>query len=301
MNPQARSGAIYAALAFTIWGLFPLYFLQVASVSPLELVLHRSLWALLVVGIALALRGRWSWLAQLRRRPREGLIHVATAALLAANWLVYVLAIQHNAVVEASLGFFINPLLSVALGVTLLHERLRRAQWVAVALAAIGVAWLTWHAGRPPWMALALAITFAIYGLLRKTSSLGPLEGLAVETALMAPFALPALVWLTAHGEGALARGDLPLIGWLLFAGPLSALPLTLFAAAARRLPLALVGLVQYLSPTLQLVLGLTVFGETFDAGKLAGFIFIWVALALVSADALRRMAPGMAARPAAG
>jgi len=157
-----------------------------------------------------------------------------------------------------------------------------------VALAAFGVAWLTWQTGRLPWVALLLAVSFAIYGLIRKTGHLGALEGLALETLLLAPLVLPALAWITAHG-GALARGDAALIGWLCLSGPLTALPLLLFAAAARRLPLATVGLMQYLSPTLQFALGVWVFHEPMQPARLAGFVCIWAALALYSADALRR------------
>ena len=184
------------------------------------------------------------------------------------------------------------------LGVTLLHERLRRAQWLAVALAAAGVAWLTWHGGRLPWVAVALAFTFGFYGLMRKTSPLGALEGLAVETLLLAPLMLPALAWWTFNHADAALRGDAALIGWMLLSGPLSALPLVLFAAGARRLPLALVGLLQYLSPTLQFLLALWVFHEPFDHARLAGFVFIWAALLLVSVDALRRPALSAGAPP---
>ncbi|MBL8325481.1 MAG: EamA family transporter RarD [Rubrivivax sp.] len=284
------AGVLYALAAFTLWGLMPLYFRQVASVPPLELILHRSLWALAFVLGLLAALGQWGWLAALRAPPRQLGLYLAGALLLAGNWLVYVLAIHAGRVVEASLGYFINPLVNVLLGVAVLHERLRRAQWLAVALATLGVLWLTWRGDRLPWMALTLAFSFGFYGLLRKTSRLGPLEGLALETLLLAPVMLPALAWLTfSGGGGAALRGDAGLVGWLVLAGPLSAIPLVLFAAAARRMPLALVGLMQYLSPTIQLVLGIWVFGEPFDGVRLVGFAFIWAALVLVSIDALWR------------
>lgn len=285
----AGAGAMYAAGAFAMWGLFPLYFREVASVPPLEMILHRSVWALVFVLAVLGVLGRWQWLAALRSPPRQLATYAAGAALLAGNWLVYVYAVQSGRVVEASLGYFINPLVNVLLGVTLLHERLRRAQWLAVALAAAGVAWLTWMGGQLPWIALTLAFSFGFYGLLRKTSRLGPLEGLALETLLLAPLVVPALLWWTVMHGGAMARGDTGLVAWLLLAGPLSSIPLVLFAAGARRMPLALVGLVQYLSPTLQLLLGVWVFHEPFDGSRLVGFVFIWSALALVSADALWR------------
>jgi chloramphenicol-sensitive protein RarD len=299
---DAASGVLYATGAFVIWGLFPLYFRAVASVSPLEVVLQRSAWSLVFVLAVLAALRRWGWLAALRSPPRQLATYAAGAVLLAANWLVYVIAVQAEHVVEASLGYFINPLVNVLLGVTLLHERLRRAQWLAVGLAATGVAWLTWQGGRLPWIALTLALTFGFYGLLRKTSRLGPLEGLALETLLIAPVVVPALVVWTLFHDGALLRGDPALIGWLLLAGPISVIPLVLFAAGARRLPLALVGLVQYVSPTLQLLLGVWVFHEPFGSGRLVGFAFIWAALALVSADALWRsgLVPRMPTLPSA-
>jgi chloramphenicol-sensitive protein RarD len=270
-----------------MWGLFPLYFRQVASVAPLEVVLHRSVWSLGFVLVLLAVRREWAWIAGLRRQPRQVGWLAFSALLIAANWLVYVHAMQTGQVVEASLGYFINPLFNVALGVLVLHERLRRTQWIALVLACAGVAWLTWTAGRLPWIALALAGLFAVYGLVRKTATVGALEGLAVETALIAPIALPVLWWWTVTHDGALARGDVALNAWLLLSGPLTALPLLLFTAGARRLRLVTVGLLQYISPTLQFALGLWVFGEPFDRARLAGFVLIWAALALYSADAV--------------
>jgi chloramphenicol-sensitive protein RarD len=285
MNP----GLLYAALAFTIWGLYPLYLLQVASVPPLELVLHRSAWSLALLLLVLAWQRRWAWLGTVRGQPRQLALFAASALLLGTNWLVYTYAVMAGRVIEASLGYFINPLVSVLLGVLVLRERLRPVQWLSVGLAAAGVLWLTLDTGRLPWMALVLACSFALYGLLRKTAGLGALEGLTLETLILAPVVLPALVWLTAAPGGAMARGDWALNGWLLFSGPLSALPLLFFAAAARRLPLATVGLVQYLSPTLQFVLGLWVFHEPMQATRLLGFGLIWAGLAVYSADALRR------------
>jgi chloramphenicol-sensitive protein RarD len=177
----------------------------------------------------------------------------------------------------------------VLLGVLVLHERLRRVQWAAVGLAALGVLWLTVQAGRPPWIALVLALSFGVYGLMRKTATLGALEGLALETLLLAPVVVPLLAWWTWTGNGAMARGDAALNGWLLLAGPLTVAPLLLFAAGARRLPLATVGLLQYISPTIQLALGIWVFDEPFDRTRLVGFVLIWSALVLVSLDGWRR------------
>ena len=281
-----QTGLIYAALAFVIWGLFPLYFQFIAQVPPLEVVLHRSAWSLLFVLALLAWQRRWAWLGESLRQPRRVALFALSALLLSVNWLVYVFAVQSGHVVEAALGYFINPLVNVLLGVLVLRERLRPLQWLAVALAACGVLWLTWQAGRLPWIALVLACSFGVYGLIRKTAPLGALEGLALENMLLAPVVLPALLWWTFNRDGVLLQGISPVLGWLLLAGPLTALPLLCFAAAARRLPLATLGMVQYLSPTLQLLLGVWVFHEPFDSQRLLGFVLIWSALALVSADA---------------
>lgn len=289
-----NSGALYALLAFGIWGLYPLYLRELASVSSLEIVLHRSAWSLVFLLGVLALLRRWAWLGTLMKSPRQMLMPLASGLLLALNWLLYVYAVQSAQVVEASLGYFINPLISVCLGVVVLRERLKRIQWVAVAFAAAGVVWLTWHTGRLPWLGLALAATFAVYGLLRKTSVLGPLEGLTLETLLIAPLVLPWLGLITWSGQGALATGSPSLVFWLVMAGPLTAVPLMMFAQAARRLKLATVGLFQYLSPSMQLAIGVVIFGEPFDGQRLAGFLLIWTGLAVYTAHslALSRRAP---------
>ena len=295
-----NSGLPYAALAFVAWGLYPLYFLKIASVPPLEVVLQRSVWSLVFVLVLLALLRRWDWLRPLAAQPRRLGLFALSALLLSVNWLVYVWAVQNGHVIEASLGYFINPLVNVLLGVLVLRERLRRAQWLAVALAAAGVLWLTLHTGRLPWIALALACSFGLYGLMRKTAPLGAIEGFALETLLLAPVVVPALAWWTFARHGVLAQGDAAQIGWILLSGPLTAVPLLLFAAGARRMKLATLGLVQYLAPTIQLLLGVWVFHEPFDGARLVGFAFIWAALAIVSADALglRLLRPAPAPPP---
>jgi chloramphenicol-sensitive protein RarD len=294
LNP----GVLYAALAFTVWGLYPLYFRLLATVSAHEVVLQRSVWSFAVIVLMLMVMRRWAWLKTLAQTPRQLWTYGASALFISANWLVYVYAVNSGHVLEASLGYFINPLFSVALGVMVLRERLRTVQWVAVAIATAGVLWLTWAAGKPPWLALAMAALFAAYGLVRKTARLGALEGLAVETALMAIVATPLLVWLTVSQGGALSRGDIPLTAWLIASGPLTVVPLLLFTAAARRLPLASVGLLQYISPSLQFVLGVWVFGEAFDTTRLVGFVLIWLALLIYSADVLRFTLPRPAPEP---
>lgn len=285
MNP----GLLYAASAFAFWGLFPLYFKLIAEVAPLEVVLHRSVWSLVLLLAVLAWQRHWAWLGQALRKPRLLAVFALSAWMLSANWLTYVYAVQSGHVIDASLGYYITPLVSVLLGVLILKERLRRVQWAAVVLAAGGVLWLTWQAGRLPWIALVLALCFGCYGLLRKTTPLGALEGLTLETLLLAPVMVPALLWWTWHRDAVFTQGDPALIGWILMSGPLTALPLLLFGAAARRIPLSMLGLMQYITPTLQLTLGVWVFNEPFDNARLTGFVLIWLALLLVSVDAIRR------------
>lgn len=286
-----QTGLLYALAAFGTWGMFPLYLQFIRTVPPFEVMLHRSTWALLVVVILLTALRRWGWLGRTLRQPRLLALFGICALLLSSNWLIYVFAVQDGRVLDASLGYFINPLVNVLLGVLVLHERLRRTQWAAVGLAGAGVLWLTVMNGALPWVALVLAGSFGLYGLLRKTAPLGPLEGLALENLLIAPLVLPALAWWTVTHGGVLAferPGDMGQFAWLLLGGPLTALPLLCFAAAARRLPLAVVGMVQYISPSLQFVLAVWVFHEPFSAGRLVGFVCIWAALALLSADAWR-------------
>jgi chloramphenicol-sensitive protein RarD len=284
-----NAGLAYAALAYTAWGLFPLYFATLAQVSALEIVLHRSLWSLAVVLLVLAALRRWSWIRPTFGDPRRLALWSLSALLLAGNWTLYVWAVLAHRVVDASLGYFINPLVSVLLGVLVLRERLNRAQWAAVALAAAGVAWLTWQAGQLPWIALTLAASFGLYGLMRKTAALGALEGLAMETLLLAPLAAALLAWWVAAGHSSVVGAGAATWGWIAFSGPLTAFTLVLFAAGARRLPLATMGLMQYISPTIQLALGIWVFQEPFSAVRLVGFALIWAALAVYSLDGWRR------------
>ncbi len=288
-------GLVYATLAYIAWGLLPLFFKQLSHVGALEVVLHRTVWALVfLLGVLWVLR-RWAWLAEVLRRPRVLVAFVLSASLLAANWLVFVWAIQNAHMLDASLGYFILPLVNVVLGFVFLHERLRIGQWLAVCVAAAGVLWLTLQTGHLPWIALVLAATFGFYGLLRKVASLGALEGLTLETLLLAPVALGVLVWGAWQGDGAVVRAfsgtasanhePLATLGWLLLAGPLTAVPLLLFAAGARRISLATLGILQYISPSLQLALGVCLYGEPFATSRALGFGLIWAALLVYSAE----------------
>jgi chloramphenicol-sensitive protein RarD len=280
-------GPLAAATAFTLWGVFPLYLKQLAHVQPLEIVLHRSLWSLVFVFALLGVLRRYAWMRPLLERPRVLATFALSALLLAGNWLLYVWAINNDRIIDASLGYFINPLLNVMLGYLVLHERPRPVQWAAIALAAIGVAWLTFAAGQLPWIGLVLAGSFGTYGLLRKTAVLGALEGLALETLLIAPLALVGVAWLTTHGGGAFGHVDRATDLWLIAGGPFTAIPLLLFAAGARRVRMATLGLLQYLGPTITFLIGVLVYHEPFDARRGVGFALIWIALVVYSGESV--------------
>jgi len=290
-----NTGILSAALAFFCWGLFPLYFHAIGEVPPLQILAHRMLWSLLFLVIVLAVRRQWAWL-RIVRQPRVFGSFVASAILLSLNWLIYIWAVNNGHVIEASLGYFITPLVNIMFGMVLLKERLRRPQWLALGVAALGVAWLTWQAGTVPWIALALAATFGGYGLLRKTAALGALEGLSFETMVLFPVAAGYVAWLSAHGQNAFFNTPSDTTRLLLVAaGPITAIPLLLFASGARRIPLSVVGLLQYLAPTLQFLLGVWLFHEAFTPDRLVGFVLIWLALALFAAEGLLNRPPAVA------
>lgn len=285
-----NTGIAQAFVAYLAWGLMPLYFQAVSNVAPFEIVLHRTLGALVFVFAVLAVLRRFEWLGPALRSPRRLLSFSVSALLLSGNWLLYVWAVNNGHVIDSSLGYFINPLVYVLLGYFVLNERPRTAQWWAIALAAGGVVWLTVQAGTLPWIALLLAGSFGIYGLMRKTATLGAVEGLALETLLLAPVAAVLLAVWTWQGGTALAAADPSTLGWLLLAGPLTAVPLLLFAAGARRIPLATLGMLQYVGPTVQFGLGLWVFREPFERARLGGFLLIWAACALYTAEGWWRL-----------
>lgn len=295
-----RRGVVYAALAYICWGLFPLYFKALHGVAPLEVLAHRVLWSLVFVALVLLVQQHWGWIAKVRREPRLLRPFIASSAVISINWFVYIWAVVNGHVVEASLGYFINPLVNVLVGYLVLKERLRAGQWAAVGLAALGVAWLTVLSGHPPWIALVLAFSFASYGLLRKTAPLGALEGLAVEASVLAPFALAGLLWAASRGQAAFPVADAGTQWLLVAAGPITAIPLLLFAAGARRIPFSLLGLLQYFGPTLQLLLGVWVFGESFEAPRAVGFGAIWLALLVYSGESWWRAVRAPAAASAA-
>ena len=286
---EDRSGLLAALSAFAIWGLLPLYLRPLAQVPAMQITAHRIVESCLLVFAWLAFKGQLGEVRAALTNANTRRRLIASTLMISINWLVYVWAVGNGHVVDASLGYFINPLVSVLMGVMLLSERLNRAQLIAVALATCGVMYLTYATGRVPWIALVLALTFGTYGLIRKVVAVDAVPGLAVETLLLLPLSLGWLIWCEIQGTGAF-RHQGPLVdGLLLGSGVVTALPLTLFAFGARRIRLSTVGLVQYVGPTLQFLGGVFVFREPFSQSRLVGFVIIWAAIGIYIADNLWR------------
>jgi chloramphenicol-sensitive protein RarD len=276
-----------AASGYLIWGLVPLYWTRLSSIDPVELIAHRHVGSLVVVLVLVMLLGQVREVWGAVRSWRLVLVHLLSGILLTVNWLVYVWGVNTGHVIETSLGYFLVPLVNIAVGRFLLHERLRRWQWVAIGLAVVGVGVMVGQVQRLPWIALVLAATFSAYGLFRKQSPLGSLTGLTMETLMLAPVAVGFLVWQHLEGRGALGRVDGGQHALLLSAGVITAVPLLLFAYGARRIRLSTLGLLQYLGPTTQFALGLLVYREPFTADRAMGFALIWAGLILYTADNL--------------
>jgi len=283
-----RTGILYGLAAYGWWGFVVVYFKWVRHVPPLELLSHRIVWSVLLLGLLVALRGRWGELRMALRNRRVLLPLLLSTCLVAANWFTFIWAVLNERVVQASLGYFINPLVNILLGFVFLHERLRRVQWVSVGLAAAGVVAMTLQLGQIPAVALILAFSFGLYGLIRKIAAVESMVGLSVETLFLLPIAGSYLLWLASHGELVFRHVDLQTDILLICAGAVTALPLLWFAHAARRLNYATVGFLQYIAPTLQLILGVTFYGEAFTRAHGVSFSLIWTGLALYSIDALR-------------
>lgn len=283
---EQRKGLLYGVLAYGLWGGVAAYWKLLAGVDPVELVAHRALWGMVMFGALVAASGQGAALLRGLRDLRTVGVMAASGALLALNWVLFVWATISGHLLDASLGYFINPLISVALGTLVLRERLRRLQWLALGLAAIGVGLMTWRVGRLPWVALLLAGTFGLYGLVRKTARVDALVGSTIETVLMVPAAAIYLVAIAP--TGALGHASAATHALLVGTGVITAVPLILFTSSARRLPLSTVGFLQYLAPTGQFLLAVLAFGEPLAADRLGAFAVIWVALALFSADLVR-------------
>ena len=297
-HPQHRLGALSGFGAYALWGIFPLVFRLLDDVSPIEILFHRIGWSLVVVLAVLAAQRRLPELRALARHRRSLKVLALAALFISVNWLTYIWAVNSGHVVDAALGYYVNPLITVALGVFVLHERLRPAQRVALGFGAASVVVLTAANGEVPWIALVLACSFAAYGYLKKDADAKALPSLAVETAVLLPISIGGLAVFAARGDLSFTNGsvwrDLLLAGL----GVVTAVPLLLFATAATRIPLALLGLLQYVTPTMQLLCGVVLLGEDLPPERLVGFVLVWIALTVLATDAIRserrsrRMAP---------
>ncbi|MGK5730198.1 EamA family transporter RarD [Streptomyces sp. URMC 124] len=285
---ETRTGLICSFAAYGIWGLFPLYWPLLDAAGPVEILAHRMVWSLVAVVAVLVVTRRWGWIRPLLRQPRRVGMIALGAATISVNWGIYIWGVNSGHVVETSLGYFINPLVSIAFGVVVLRERLRAAQWAAVGVGAAAVLVLAVAYGKPPWIALAIAATFGTYSLIKKKVGLDGLESLAAETAVLFLPALGFLVFLGVTGASTFTSVGTGHTALLMCSGAITAVPLILFGAAAVRLPLSVVGMVQYLAPTFQFALGLLVFHEGMPAERWAGFGLVWLALAVLTWDALR-------------
>jgi chloramphenicol-sensitive protein RarD len=286
---QARTGYLFGVAAYLCWGLFPLYWKLLEPAGALEILAHRVLWSLVLVALVVTVTRRWGPIGALLRQPRRvGLIGLASV-LIAVNWGTYIYGVGSGRVVETSLGYFINPLVTVLLGVFVLGERLRAIQWAAIAIGALAVGVLTIDYGHVPWLALTLAFSFGLYGLVKKRLGVAAVDGLTVESGALA---LPALIYVPLLGRhgGATFGHDGLRTGLLILGGAVTAVPLLLFAGAANRIPLSTIGLLQYLAPILQLACGVLVFNEPMPLPRLAGFALVWLALGIFAGDGIRQV-----------
>ena len=295
-----KKGVWFVFASYVLWGFFPIYFKTLHVVSAFQIVAHRFIWSFLFLLLLVVLRREVGAL-KAAIKPRILLIYLGAGAVLAVNWTTYVWSVNNGYLVEASLGYFINPLVSVLLGIVFLREKLRPAQWLPVGIAAAGVVFLTVSYGGLPWVSLVLALSFGLYGLIKKTAPLGSLHGLTIETAMLILPAIGFLLYSEANGTGDFGHMGLTISLLLAFTGVVTAIPLLLFAAGTPKVPLSTVGLLQYVSPTLQFITGVFIFREAFSREHLIGFCIIWLALILFSAESLiSRRRSAAAAAPTA-
>ncbi|MFE3021415.1 EamA family transporter RarD [Streptomyces sp. NPDC059256] len=285
---EQRAGLLYGMGAYGMWGLVPLFWPLLKPAGATEILAHRMTWSLVVVVVALLALNRWKWIRDLLGDPRKLALITVAAVVISINWGVYIWAVNDDRVVEASLGYFINPLVTIAIGVLLLKERLRPAQWAAVGTGCAAVLVLAVGYGQVPWVSLVLAFSFALYGLAKKKINIGGLESLAAETAVLFLPALGYLLWLGARGESTIGSQGPGHIALLATTGLVTAIPLVFFGAAAIRVPLSTLGLLQYLAPVFQFLLGVLYFKEAMPAERWAGFALVWLALTVLTWDALR-------------
>ncbi|WP_169949910.1 EamA family transporter RarD [Microbispora sp. H11081] len=284
--PYTRRGVLYGVAAYMMWGLFPLYWPLIKPSGAVEILAHRMIWSLVVVVTILAVRRHWSWLRT--TTPRQLILLALAAVTISTNWGVYIYAVNTGHVVESALGYFMNPLVVVLFGVLIFRERLRRWQWVAVGLGALAVLILTLDYGRLPWIALVLAFSFGTYGLIKKAAGVGSAESLTIETLVLLVPALGYLIVLQVNGTGTFGNHGLGHALLLVLSGVVTAVPLMLFTAAALRVPLTVIGLLQYIAPVLQFLCGVLVAHETMPASRWAGFVVVWLALSVFTWDSIR-------------
>ncbi|MEM8661688.1 MAG: EamA family transporter RarD [Pseudomonadota bacterium] len=282
-----KKGIVYALAAYTLFGVLPIYWKALDAVPSLQILIHRMLWSLVFLLVVLALQRNWRWIRGVLAEKRTFGIYLVSASVIGLNWGIYVWAVNAGHIVESSLGYFINPLVSVLFGVLFFRESLRLWQWIAILIATAGVLYLTYDYGKLPWISLSLALTFAFYGVLKKRASLGSLEGLTLEMAILFLPALSYILFVQATGQGAV--GQISDFEHLLLAltGVATAVPLIFFAAAAQRIPLYMIGVLQYIAPTLQLIIGVAIYDEPFPQSRLIGFAIIWFALAVFTLESL--------------
>lgn len=288
-NAEYRQGLMFGLAAYGMWGFFPAYYKLTDTVAADIVVSHRILWSVLFVGLFLYLRGRWPEVREVFRQPKVLMGLSASASFIAVNWLVFVWAIANNQVLDISLGYFINPLVSILVGLVVLHERLTAGQAGAVVIAAVAVVLQAVLAGGLPWVSLVLAISFAGYGYVRKVTPVKATPGLFVETLLLFPLAVVYVLYGLSQGVDALVLNDLPVLAALAGTGIVTALPLICFSSAARRLPLFMIGLMQYIAPSIHFLMAVYVWGEPLDQTKLMTFVMIWGALVIFTYDSWRR------------
>jgi chloramphenicol-sensitive protein RarD len=287
---DTRRGFGYALAAYVIWGLFPLYWPLLDPTPALQILAHRMLWSLVFIGTLLVARRRWAFVAELRRDPKRAGLLVLAALLISVNWGVYIWAVNAGHVIESSLGYFITPLVVIALGVFVLKERLQRTQWVAVVIAVVAVLVIAIGYGQVPWIGLTLAASFGGYGLVKKLARAPALESLAVETSVMLLPAAAYLIFANARGYGSFGHVSAGLDLLLISSGIVTGVPLLFFAAAARRVPLSVMGMLQYITPVLQFLIGIFLRHEALSGSELAGFALVWIALAVLGIAELRQL-----------
>ena len=284
---SVRSGVLSGVTAYVLWGMFPLYWGLLEPASPAEVLAARVVFSLACLALLVTVVRQWGIVGQVWRSPRPRALLAVAAVLVSVNWGVFIWAVANDHVIDTALGYFINPLVSVILGVVVLRERLRGLQWLAVGIATVGVLYATLSLGRLPWIALVLALSFGLYGLVKKLAGIDAIPSLTVETTVMAPVALGYLAWLAGHGELALGAHGPGHAALMVLAGPVTALPLLFFGYAATRIPLSVLGPLQYVAPSLQLAIGVLVLGEPMTTGRWVSFAIVWVALVIFTVDAV--------------